>query len=77
MRFAPLSPKMLPRESLQVAAVKGIFCVIVPQDPRNSTLYFTARTRKGVARAKTGASLRLLADPGANVAIDFKLSKGG
>ena len=25
---------------------KGIFCVIVPQDPRKSTLYFTGRTNK-------------------------------
>jgi hypothetical protein len=29
-----------------VAAGQGIFCVIVPQDPRKSTLYFTGQINK-------------------------------
>jgi hypothetical protein len=42
----------------QVAGGKGIFCVIVPQDPRNSTLYFTGPMNK-----RTGGTIGGCASP--------------
>jgi hypothetical protein len=53
---------------------KGIFCVIVPQDPRKSTLYFTAPTNQrtgGKRRRRVTASLP---SPRLYVAIEFRKS---
>ncbi len=58
---------------------KGIFCVIVPQDPRNSTLYFTARNGKRAGDSRGRRVTASIPSPRSNVArfaVLFGFSKG-